>query len=65
MTSEDRLVAAYANRSINAYANRSINLLVLDGSLRPYATAVGLPDALASALHAQGSDLECMREILG
>lgn len=57
LASQDRLVAAYAARSIK--------LLVLDDSSRPKATAAGVPSALASAFMARESDLECMREILG
>lgn len=59
-----RLIAS-EDRLVTAYAARSIKLLVLDDALRPQATAAGVPSALASAFVARESDLECMREILG
>lgn len=59
-----RLIASQ-DRLVVAYAARSIKLLLLDDSLRPQATAAGVPSALASAFVARESDVECMREVLG
>eukprot|EP00752_Nemacystus_decipiens_P010599 g9439.t1 len=59
-----RLIAS-EDRLVTAYAARSIKLLVLDDALRPQAPSAGVPSALAAAFIALESDLECMREILG
>lgn len=52
-------------RVVVAYATRSLKLLALDESLAEQAAVAGVPQALVQALHRWEEDAPCLREILG